>query len=58
MAIGAIVLFLILLVLMRVNVVDISSTGWVTTFFVFVSCISLPHALAMNVFYRKHFKDN
>jgi Brp/Blh family beta-carotene 15,15'-monooxygenase len=58
MTIGALLLFLILLVLMRINVVDISSTGWVTTFFVFVSCISLPHALAMNGFYRKHFKDN
>jgi hypothetical protein len=29
--------------------------NWITAFFVFISCISFPHVIAMHGFYRKHF---
>jgi lycopene beta-cyclase len=27
---------------------------WISSFFIFISCISLPHVMAMNTFYVKH----
>ena len=54
--IGALVLFAAFIYLLRNNYLAEFSENLITIFFVFISCISFPHVIAMNKFYN--FKLN
>ena len=54
--IGALVLFAAFIYLLRNNYLSEFSENLITIFFVFISCISFPHVIAMNKFYN--FKLN
>lgn len=51
--IGALVLFAAFIYLLRNNYLSEFKENIITIFFVFISCISFPHVIAMNNFYRK-----
>ena len=52
--VGAIFLYLVLLYSMDLNTKIINmDPNTISTFFIFLSCISLPHVLVMNNFYKK-----
>lgn len=48
---GAVFLFAILLLCLEKGWLAAFNQHWVTAFFVFISCISFPHVLAMNQYY-------
>ena len=50
---GAVFLFLAMLILLRNNFLNQYHDHLITLFFVFISCISFPHVIAMNNFYNK-----
>lgn len=52
---GAFLLFGALLYCLETGILPAFNKDWVTTFFVFISCISFPHVIAMNGFYQRHF---
>jgi len=51
--IGALVLFVVFIFLLRNNYIANINENLITIFFVFISCISFPHVMAMNKFYKK-----
>jgi len=51
--IGALVLFVVFIFLLRNNYLANLNVNLITIFFVFISCISFPHIMAMNKFYKK-----
>jgi hypothetical protein len=51
--IGALVLFAAFIFLLRNNYLSAFNENFITIFFVFISCISFPHVMAMNKFYKK-----
>jgi len=51
--IGALVLFVVFIFLLRNNYIANFNENLITIFFVFISCISFPHVMAMNKFYKK-----
>ena len=55
LTLGALALFFIILISMQINLLDFHDSRWITAFYVFISCVSFPHVLAMNAFYRQHF---
>ena len=55
LTLGALALFFIILISMQINLLDFHDSRWITAFYVFISCVSFPHVLAMNAFYKKHF---
>jgi len=50
--IGALVLFAAFIFLLRNNYLPAFNENLITIFFVFISCISFPHVMAMNRFYN------
>jgi lycopene beta-cyclase len=52
---GAFLLFGALLYCLEIGFLPAFNKHWVTAFFVFISCISFPHVIAMHGFYRKYF---
>jgi lycopene beta-cyclase len=50
---GAIFLFVTLLLCLEKGWIAAFNQHWVTAFFVFISCISFPHVLAMNQYYAE-----
>lgn len=53
---GSLLLFAALLYCMETGFLPAFNKHWVTAFFVFISCISFPHVIAMHEFYRKFFQ--
>jgi hypothetical protein len=51
--IGALLLFVVFNFLLRNNYLANFNENLITIFFVFISCISFPHVMAMNRFYKK-----
>jgi hypothetical protein len=51
--IGALVLFAAFIFLLSNNYLSAFNENFITIFFVFISCISFPHVMAMNKFYKK-----
>lgn len=51
--IGALMLFATFIFLLSNNYLDSFNGNMITIFFVFISCISFPHVMAMNKFYNK-----
>jgi lycopene beta-cyclase len=49
---GAFLLFGALLVGMETGLLNRFNGNWLTTFFVFISCISFPHVMTMHKFYK------
>ncbi|MEI8053894.1 MAG: beta-carotene 15,15'-dioxygenase, Brp/Blh family [Bacteroidota bacterium] len=54
--IGALVLFAAFIFLLRNNYLSAFNENLITIFFVFISCISFPHVMAMNKFYKTNTK--
>ena len=54
--IGALILFAIFIYLLKNNYLSDFNENIVTIFFVFISCISFPHIIAMNKFYKINTK--
>jgi Brp/Blh family beta-carotene 15,15'-monooxygenase len=50
---GALLLFAVLFVCIQFNLVNQINDNLLSLFFIFIACISFPHVLAMNVFYKK-----
>lgn len=50
---GAILLFAILIVCIQLKLVNQINDNLLSLFFIFIACISFPHVLAMNTFYKK-----
>jgi len=50
--IGALILFAVFIFLLRNNYLTDFNENIITIFFVFISCISFPHVMAMNRFYN------
>jgi lycopene beta-cyclase len=50
---GALLLFAAFIFLLSNNYLDSFNGNLITIFFVFISCISFPHVMAMNKFYKK-----
>lgn len=55
---GAFFLFALLLYAMDSGRLEAFRGHWITAFFVFISCISFPHVIAMNRFYQKFFSKS
>ncbi len=51
---GAFLLFGILLLLRNTSLNQQFDKSFIPTFFIFISCISFPHVIAMNHFYKKY----
>ena len=51
--IGALFLFVVFIFLLSNNYLSSFNENMITIFFVFISCISFPHVMAMNSFYKK-----
>jgi hypothetical protein len=51
--IAAFLLFGFLLYAIEIGLLHEFKDNWLTAFFVFVSCISFPHVIAMHQFYKK-----
>jgi lycopene beta-cyclase len=56
--IGAFVLFAAFIVLLSNNYLSKFNENLITIFFVFISCISFPHVMAMNGFYKKRINNS
>jgi hypothetical protein len=54
--IGAIFFFALTIYLVQSGLLKTQKTDFTALFFMFIACISLPHILAMNKFYKKTFK--
>jgi hypothetical protein len=54
--IGALVLFVAFIFLLRNNYLTEYNNYLITIFFVFISCISFPHVIVMNKFYNFKLK--
>ena len=54
--IGALVLFAAFIFLLNNNYLANFNENLITIFFVFISCISFPHVMAMNKFYKKNHR--
>ena len=52
--IGALILFTAFIFLLKNNYLSDFNENIITIFFVFISCISFPHVMAMNSFYKKN----
>lgn len=52
---GAVFLFAGLVYSLEKGWLEAFNGHWITAFFVFISCLSLPHVLTMHRFYKKHF---
>lgn len=52
--IGAIVLFFVAYLFAKNNFINATQINWELVFYVFISCISFPHVLAMSNFYKKN----
>jgi hypothetical protein len=50
---GALLLFIVLIVCIQLNLVSQINNNLLSLFFIFIACISFPHVLAMNMFYKK-----
>jgi lycopene beta-cyclase len=50
---GALFLFAVLTVCIQLNLVSQINNNLLSLFFIFIACISFPHVLAMNMFYKK-----
>ncbi len=50
---GALLLFAVLFLCIQFNLVNQINDNLLSLFFIFIACISFPHVLAMNVFYKK-----
>ncbi len=50
---GALIMFVGMALLMKNDLIHYRE-NWISIFFVFISCISFPHIIAMNNFYRKN----
>jgi lycopene beta-cyclase len=55
--IGALILFAVFIYLLRNNYLSNFNDSIITIFFVFISCISFPHVMAMNSFYKKRVNN-
>jgi hypothetical protein len=55
--IGALILFAVFIYLLRNNYLSNFNENIITIFFVFISCISFPHVMAMNSFYNKRINN-
>jgi len=55
---GAFLLFFILYIFIEKRLLTEFQNQIITVFFIFTSCISFPHILTMNVFYKNTFKSN
>jgi lycopene beta-cyclase len=55
--IGAVILFAAFIFLLRNNYLSNFNENIITIFFVFISCISFPHVIAMNRFYNSKLKQ-
>jgi lycopene beta-cyclase len=55
--IGAFLLFFILFIFIDKKILTEFESQIIISFFIFTSCISFPHVLTMNVFYKKTFKS-
>ena len=53
---GALGLFLGAYLIAKSNRISASPFNWELVFYVFISCISFPHVLAMSIFYKKNSK--
>jgi lycopene beta-cyclase len=53
--IGAFMLFAVMLYCLKKGWLIGFNSHWITAFFVFISCISFPHVIAMHRFYKKNF---
>ncbi len=54
---GAFLLFFILYIFIEKRLLTEFQSQIITVFFIFTSCISFPHILTMNVFYKNTFKS-
>jgi lycopene beta-cyclase len=54
--IGALLLFVVFIFFLRNNYLSEFNDNAITIFFVFISCISFPHVMAMNKFYNSKLK--
>lgn len=50
---GALLLFAVLFVCVQFKVINQINDNLLSLFFIFIACISFPHVLAMNTFYKK-----
>jgi lycopene beta-cyclase len=50
---GSLLLFIVLIVCIQLNLVSQINNNLLSLFFIFIACISFPHVLAMNMFYKK-----
>lgn len=50
---GAMLLFAVLFLCIQFNLVNQINNNLLSLFFIFIACISFPHVLAMNTFYKK-----
>jgi hypothetical protein len=55
--ISALVLFAAFIFLLSNNYLSNFNENLITIFFVFISCISFPHVMAMNSFYKKRVQN-
>jgi Brp/Blh family beta-carotene 15,15'-monooxygenase len=55
--IGALILFAAFIFLLSNNYLSNFNENLITIFFVFISCISFPHVMAMNSFYKKRIQN-
>jgi Brp/Blh family beta-carotene 15,15'-monooxygenase len=53
---GAILFFILTIYLIQTGLLKTQKNDFTALFFMFIACISLPHVLAMNKFYKKTFK--
>ena len=54
--IGALILFVTFILLLKNDYLSYFNENMTTIFFVFISCISFPHVIFMNKFYKNNFK--
>lgn len=54
---GALILFIAMAFITSTGALEEVNYNWLTVFFVFISCISFPHVITMNHFYRKVFRS-
>lgn len=54
---GALLLFAVLFVCIQFKVLNQINDNLLSLFFIFIACISFPHVLAMNTFYKKVILD-
>jgi lycopene beta-cyclase len=54
---GALILFMAMAFITSTGALEDVNYNWLTVFFVFISCISFPHVITMNRFYKKLFRN-